>query len=64
VAVLDDFMRLDAGAEQWDDPAFAHVLTDFKRRFRQTNTEEGVVMETGITPRACQTPPSERAHLS
>ena len=46
VAVLDDFMRLDAGAEQWDDPAFAHVLTDFKRRFRETNTEEGVVMET------------------
>ena len=23
-----------------------HVLTDFKRRFRETNTEEGVVMET------------------
>jgi hypothetical protein len=46
VAVLDDFMRLDAGAERWDDPAFAHVLADFKRRFRETNTEEGVVMET------------------
>jgi hypothetical protein len=46
VAVLDDFMRLDAGPERWDDPAFAHVLTDFKRRFRETNTEEGVVMET------------------
>jgi hypothetical protein len=39
-------MRLDAGAERWDDPAFAPVLTDFKRRFRETNTEEGVVMET------------------
>jgi len=46
VAVLDDFMRLAAGAERWDDPSFAHVLTDFKRRFRETNTEEGVVMET------------------
>jgi hypothetical protein len=46
VAVLDDFMRLDAGPEQWDDPAFAPVLADFKRRFRETNTEEGVVMET------------------
>ena len=46
VAVLDDFMRLDAGPERWDDPAFAHVLTDFKHRFRETNTEEGVVMET------------------
>jgi hypothetical protein len=46
VAVLDDFMRLDPGAERWDDPAFAPVLMDFKRRFRETNTEEGMVMET------------------
>ena len=46
VAVLDDFMRLDAGPERWDDPAFAQVLADFKRRFRETNTEEGIVMET------------------
>jgi hypothetical protein len=46
VAVLDDFMRLESGPERWDDPAFASVLEDFKRRFRETNTEEGVVMET------------------
>ena len=45
-AVLDDFMRLGAGAEQWDNPAFAPVLADFKRRFRETHTEEGAVMET------------------
>ena len=45
-AVLDDFMRLDAGPERWDDPAFAPVLTDFRRRFSETNTEEGMVMET------------------
>jgi hypothetical protein len=32
--------------ERWDDPAFAPVLSDFKRRFKDTNTEEGVVMET------------------
>ena len=44
--VLDDFMRLDAGAEQWDDAAFAPVLADFRRRFRVTNTEEGAVMDT------------------
>ena len=49
VAVLNDFMRLRAGAEEWDDPAFKAVLTDFKRRFRATNTEEGVVMETVLT---------------
>ena len=46
VAVLEDFLRLDPGPEQWDDPAFAPVLQNFKRRFRETNTEEGVVMET------------------
>ena len=45
-AVLDDFMRLEPGSERWDDPAFAPVLSEFKRRFRETNTEEGVVMET------------------
>jgi hypothetical protein len=45
-AVLDDFMRLDAGPERWDDPAFAPVLAGFKRRFSETNTEEGRVMET------------------
>jgi hypothetical protein len=49
LAVLHDFVRLDGGAERWDDPAFAPVLQDFKRRFRETNTEEGVVMETVLT---------------
>jgi hypothetical protein len=46
IAVLDDFMRLDADPERWDDPAFAQTLTVFKRRFKETNTEEGLVMET------------------
>jgi hypothetical protein len=46
VAVLNDFIRLEPGAERWDDPAFAPVLAEFKRRFKETNTEEGVVMET------------------
>jgi len=45
-AVLDEFMRLDAGPERWDDPAFAPTLGEFKRRFAATNTEEGRVMET------------------
>jgi hypothetical protein len=39
-------MRLDSGVERWDDPAFAPVLADFKRRYRDTNTEEGLVMAT------------------
>jgi hypothetical protein len=46
LTVLDDLLRLEAGAEQWDDPAFAPVLADFRRRFRNTNTEEGTVMDT------------------
>jgi hypothetical protein len=46
MAVLDDFMRLPPGVDHWDDPAFASVLTDFRRRFKDTNTEEGAVMET------------------
>ena len=46
VTVLDDFLRLSVGPEQWDDPAFAPVLRDFKRRFKETHTEEGQVMET------------------
>jgi hypothetical protein len=46
LTVLNDFMRLDAGPERWDDPAFARVLTDFRRRFRDTGTEEGTVMDT------------------
>jgi hypothetical protein len=45
-AVLNDFMRLRGGAEEWDNPAFAPVLKEFRRRFRATNTEEGVVMDT------------------
>jgi hypothetical protein len=48
-AVLTDFLRLPAGPERWDDPAFAPVLADFKRRFKESNTEEGVVMETVLS---------------
>jgi len=45
-AVLDDFLRLEPGAERWDDESFAPVLTQFRRRFRDTNTDEGAVMDT------------------
>ena len=41
LAVLDEFVRLESGPKRSDDPSFAAVLTDFKRRFRETNTEEG-----------------------
>jgi hypothetical protein len=45
-AVLDEFLRLAPGADRWDDPSFAPVLADFKRRFSETSTEEGMVMAT------------------
>jgi hypothetical protein len=44
--VLHDFLTLDATTAQWDDPAFQHLLRDFERRFKATNTEEGDVMST------------------
>jgi hypothetical protein len=45
-AVLHDFMALAPGVERWDDPVFAPVLTAFRRRFQETNSEEGMVMDT------------------
>ena len=62
-AVLHDFIRLPAGPEQWDDPAFAPVLKDFKRRFKETNTEEGLVMETVLAYAMDQAYTSSRRSL-
>ena len=62
-AVLDEFLRLEPGAERWDDPAFAPVLADFKRRFRDTNTEEGLVMETVLAYTMDQAYTSSRRSL-
>ena len=45
-AVLNDFVRLDVGEEQWDDRAFEPVLRGFQKRFAETKTEEGDVMAT------------------
>jgi hypothetical protein len=47
--VLDAFTHLAPGAERWDDPSFAPILADFKQRFRDTNTEEGIVMATVLS---------------
>jgi hypothetical protein len=47
-ATLNEFLRLDATLEQWNDPSFRTVLTDFQRRFAATNTEEGHVMATAL----------------
>jgi hypothetical protein len=44
VAVLADFLSLDATPERWDTPAFLGTLGEYQRRFRLTGTEEGTVM--------------------
>lgn len=47
-SVLNEFVRLDAAADQWHDPSFERVLRRFERRFAATRTEEGSVMTATI----------------
>lgn len=44
-ALMEEFVALDAPPQEWEDPAFQARLTDFRRRFRETGTEEGTVMD-------------------
>jgi hypothetical protein len=44
-SVLDEFVRLGAPSEAWEEPAFEDVLNGFRRRFRATACEEGAVMD-------------------
>jgi hypothetical protein len=46
LAVLNDFVRLDASLDQWYDVRFRATLREFQRRFSDTGTEEGRVMAT------------------
>lgn len=48
VEALNDFVRLGATTEEWNDPAFDQVLREFRRRFEETDTEEGTVMAAVI----------------
>jgi hypothetical protein len=45
-AVLADFLALEATPEEWNEPRFDRVLSEFRRRFRETGVEEGAVMDT------------------
>ena len=47
-AVLNDFVRLEGGVQQWHDPAFETVLRGFEKRFRETGTDEGGVMASTL----------------
>ena len=42
---LSDFVRLDATPDEWEAPGFEETLDAFRRRFRATDSEEGVVMD-------------------
>lgn len=43
--VLNEFVRIEVPVEEWEEPAFEARLEDFRRRFRGTGTEEGIVMD-------------------
>lgn len=47
--VLSEFLALDRRPEEWDSPALVPVLRGFERRFRATQTEEGIVMATVLS---------------
>jgi hypothetical protein len=48
-SVLSDFLQLDHPIEVWERATFAPVLREFRRRFSETGTEEGIVMATVLT---------------
>ena len=62
-AVLNEFVHLQATAADWEDPSFNTVLKMFRRRFRETNSEEGAVMAT-VLGYVMQGMPSTRRILS
>ncbi|HEX6323239.1 MAG TPA: hypothetical protein VFZ36_05885 [Vicinamibacterales bacterium] len=49
VALLDEFTAINEPAEKWESPRFAARLKDFEQRFRETRTEEGIVMATVLS---------------
>lgn len=44
--ILNEFLRLGAPIDSWDEPSFEWVLRDYQTRFRATGSEEGEVMAT------------------
>jgi hypothetical protein len=63
VAVLNDFVRLRATPEEWEDPEFDAVLRSFRHRFEQTGSEEGTIM-AAVLGYVMQEMPSSRRILA
>lgn len=47
-AVLDEFLKLEAGVQRWHEASFEPELQRFRRRFEATGTVEGQVMATTL----------------
>lgn len=47
-ALLNEFLQLEASVQQWHEPAFEAVLRGFERRFRATESDEGLVMASTL----------------
>jgi hypothetical protein len=45
-AALNDFLSIDASAQEWDDGSLVPTLRRFEKRFRDSKSEEGTVMAT------------------
>lgn len=46
--LLAEFLQLEASVEEWESPAFAPVLREYRSRFQATGSEEGTVMATAL----------------
>ena len=62
-AVLNEFVHLQTTAADWEDSSIDSVLKTFRKRFRETNSEEGAVMAT-VLGYVIQGNPSTRRILS
>ena len=61
--VLGEFLDLEPGVTRWHEASFAPTLQGFERRFRDTGTEEGVVMATTLAYITSNLRTSRRAQI-
>ena len=47
--LLDEFLGQDATVREWHERSFVQVLREFATRFKNTDTEEGIVMAASLT---------------
>jgi hypothetical protein len=47
--ILEEFLGQDATVREWHERSFVEVLREFATRFKDTDTEEGIVMAASLT---------------